>query len=448
MNKKQKFIVQGLSGKKTLNGHISINGAKNSALKAMAASVLFGDEVVLNNIPNTEDIHTMKDILVDLGAKVEWLDGNSDSKILKIDTRDINKTDISADLATTMRASVVLTGPMLARFGKVSFPAPGGCVIGARPIDLFIDGYKKMGAMVTLKDNLYHIEALQGLNGTEINFSKISVGGTETLMMASIFANGKNILKNCAKEPEIVNIAEWLNLCGADIKGVGTDTIIIEGNNKKLLKSKEQYTAIPDRIEAGSFLILGSLCAEKLYIDDCRPDHLEKTIQLLREAGVSINIEGDEKNTLKTIVVTNDPSRPDFRFKAFNIETREYPGFPTDLQSPMVTFLTQSEGESSVTEKIFEGRFKYVEDLIFMGADITTIDQERILIKGPTPLRKLSVQKEFSAHDIRAGFAIVLACLIGDGEYIINNIHLIDRGYEKLEQRLVAIGADIKRVIA
>jgi UDP-N-acetylglucosamine 1-carboxyvinyltransferase len=447
MNKKQKFIVQGLSGKKTLNGHISINGAKNSALKAMAASVLFGDEVVLNNIPNTEDIHTMKDILVDLGAKVEWLGGNSDSKTIKIDTKDINKTDINPNLAITMRASVVLTGPILARFGKVSFPAPGGCVIGARPIDLFIDGYKKMGATITLKDGLYHIEAPQGLKGAEINFSKISVGGTETLMMAGVFADGTTVLRNCAKEPEIVNIAEWLNLCGAEIKGVGTDTIIIKGNDRKLLKSKEQYTAIPDRIEAGSFLILGSLCALKLYIDDCRPDHLEKTIELLREAGVSISIEGNEKNPLKTIVVTNDPSRPDFRFKTFNVETREYPGFPTDLQSPIVTFLTQSEGESSVVEKIFEGRFKYVEDLNVMGADITMIDQERILIKGPTSLRKLNTQKEFSAHDIRAGFAMVLACLIGDGEYVINNIHLIDRGYEKLEERLVSIGANIKRII-
>jgi len=446
MNKKQKFIVKGLSGKKTLSGRISINGAKNSALKAMAASILFGDEVVLNNIPNTEDIHTMKDILVDLGAKVEWLEGNSDSKIIKIDTKDINKTDINVNLAITMRASVVLTGPMLARFGKVSFPAPGGCVIGARPIDLFIDGYKKMGATVTLKDGLYHIEVPQGLKGTEINFSKISVGGTETLMMASVFGHGTTILKNCAKEPEIVNIAEWLNACGAKIEGVGTDTITINGNGGKLLKSTQQYLAIPDRIETGSFILLGALCAEKLYIDNCRPDHLENVIKLLREAGVSISVEDNKKDTLKTIVITNDSARSDFRFKTFNIETREYPGFPTDLQSPIVTFLTQSEGESSVTEKIFEGRFKYVEDLIVMGADITTIDQERILIKGPTPLRKLNTQKEFSAHDIRAGFAIVLACLIGDGEYVINNIHLIDRGYEKLEERLMAIGANIKRV--
>lgn len=447
MNKKQKFIIEGLSGKKTLKGHISINGAKNSALKAMAASILFQDEVILDNVPDTEDVHTMKDILVDLGAKIQWLNDDSNSKVIKIDTKNINKTDINTDLAITMRASVVLTGPILARFGKVSFPAPGGCVIGARPIDLFIDGYKKMGATVTLKDGLYHIEVPQagrlnsagGLNGTEINFSKISVGGTETLMMASTLAHGKTILKNCAKEPEIVNIAEWLNACGAKIEGVGTDTITINGNGGELLKSTQQYIAIPDRIETGSFIFLGALCAEKLYIDNCRPDHLENVIKLLRESGVSIEIENN-----KTIIITNDPARPDFRFKTFNIETREYPGFPTDLQSPAVTFLTQSEGESSVIEKIFEGRFKYVEDLVAMGADIVAIDQNQVLIKGPTPLNEIG-QKELSAHDIRAGFAIVLACLIGRGKFVVNNIHLIDRGYEKLEERLTAIGAKIKR---
>jgi len=454
MNKKQKFIIQGLSGKKILAGRVCINGAKNSALKAMAASILFEGEVILNNIPNTEDIHTMKDILIDLGAKVEWLNDDPSKKTIKINTKNINKTDIDINLATTMRASVVLTGPMLARFGKVSFPAPGGCVIGARPIDLFIEGYKKMGATVTLKNNLYHIEAPRGLQGVEINFNKISVGGTETLMMASTLANGVTILKNCAKEPEIVNVAEWLNVCGANIKGVGTETITIEGNGGELLKCKKEYTAIPDRIEAGSFLILGALSAEKLYIDNCRPDHLEKTIELLREAGVQISIEKkkinseedeNELNQNKTIVVTNDSARPDFRFKFFNVETYEYPGFPTDLQSPIVTFLTQSEGESTVVEKIFEGRFKYVKDFVAMGADITMIDQNQILIKGPTPLKEL-VTKELSAHDIRAGFAMVLAALIGKGKFVINSVHLIDRGYEKLEERLGAIGADIKRV--
>lgn len=449
-----KFVIQGLAGEKKLKGKVKINGAKNSALKAMAGSLLFDNEVVLNNIPNTEDIHTMKDILTDLGAKVQWLNSDQQSRIIKINTKEVQKTAIRADFAKTMRASVVLTGPLLARFGKVSFPAPGGCVIGARPIDLFIEGYKKMGAIVNLRDNLYHIEAPKGLIGTEILFDKISVGGTETLMMAATLAKGTTILKNCAKEPEIGNVAEWLNANGANIKGIGTSTLIIQGTDGKLFLNKSQYVAIPDRIEAGSYLILGALCAEKIEIEDCRPDHLDIVIEMLKESGVNISII-DGKGENKTLVVSNENSRSDLRFKAFNIETKVFPGFPTDLQSPIVVFLTQSEGESSVVETIFEGRFKYVYDLVKMGAEITKIDQNKILVKGPTPLRELfsnlelsdkNGMKELSAHDIRAGFAIVLACLLGKGKFVINNVHLIDRGYESLETRLQALGADIRRV--
>ncbi len=463
MNKKEKFIIQGLAGEKSLMGKVEINGAKNSALKAMAGSILFAGEVTLNNIPDTEDVHTMRDVLVDLGAKVEWKDGDCKSKILKIDTSTMNKTDINPELSKTMRSSVVLTGPMLARFGKVSFPAPGGCVIGARPIDLFIEGYKKMGATVTLRDDLYFIDASKGLIGTEMIFNKISVGGTETLMMAATLSTGTTTLQNCAMEPEIGNVAEWLNQNGADIEGIGTTTLVIRGSAGKLFSNKKDYTAIPDRIEAGSYLLLGALCAERLEIKDCRPDHIGQVIDMLRESGVDISIiDGngvniDGKGANKTIVVSNDKSRPDYRFKAFNVETKVFPGFPTDLQSPMVVFLTQSEGESSVLETIFEGRFKYVDDLVKMGADITKIDQDKILVKGPTPLRELSADTssgtsdqtfqalELSAHDIRAGFAIVLACLLAKGKFAINNVHLIDRGYESLELRLKDLGADVVR---
>lgn len=475
MNKNQKFIIKGLAGEKSLNGKVKINGAKNSALKAMAGSILFDDEVVLNNIPDTEDIHTMREILIDLGAKVEWQDNNTKSKVLKIDTKGIYKTDIKANFAKTMRASVVLTGPLLARFGKVSFPAPGGCVIGARPIDLFIEGYKKMGATVTLQDDLYFIEAKNGLVGMKMLFNKVSVGGTETLMMAATLADGITILENCATEPEIGNVAEWLNENGADIKGMGTTTLVIKGLAGKLFSNKKDYIAIPDRIEAGSYLILGALCAERLEIQDCRPDHIGQVIDMLRDSGVNISIidsgNGANKNSNgvnKTIVVSNDKSKPDFRFKAFNVETKVFPGFATDLQSPIVVFLTQSEGESSVTETIFEGRFKYIEDLVEMGALITKVDQDKILIKGPTPFRELSSvgvfgdlssnmpnnlpdqvkssdTKELSAHDIRAGFAIVLACLLAKGNFVVNNIHLIDRGYESLELKLQALGADVER---
>ncbi len=439
MNKKEQFVIEGLAGKKTLKGRVFINGAKNAALKAMAASILFDGEVVLNNIPNTEDIHVMKDILVDLGAKVRWQNDDQKSKVMKIDAREISKTDIKTELAVKMRASVVLTGPVLARFGKVSFPAPGGCVIGARPIDLFIDGYKKMGATVELRDGLYYIEAKNGLKGNEINFSKISVGGTETLMMAATLGRGRTILRNCAKEPEIGNVAEWLNACGANINGIGTDTLTIEGTGGKLLSPKNEYRAIPDRIEAGSFLILGALCAENLRIENCEPEHIQKTIDLLREAGVNISVE---INQGKSVIVSNSGKT---KFKAFDVTTKEYPGFPTDLQAPLVVFLSQAEGESKVTETIFEGRFKYVEDLVNMGADIDMVSQDQVLIKGPKALNNLGKEKELSAHDIRAGFAIVLASLVGQGWSVISNVHLIDRGYESLEKKLQTLGASVVR---
>lgn len=453
MNKKESFIIEGLAGKKTLKGSISVNGAKNAALKAIAATILFDGPTTLENIPDTDDIHTIIQVLADLGATAKWSVGENDKKVLTIDTSGVTKTDINPDLARTMRASVVLTGPMLARFGKVSFPSPGGCVIGSRPIDLFIDGYKKMGATVTLKGEIYFIETSGGLGNADIFFNKVSVGGTETLMMSAVLSKGRTVLENCAMEPEIVNVAEWLNACGAKISGIGTTTLTIEGTGGKLLDAKKShYVTIPDRIEAGSLLILGALCAEELKIEDCRPDHLSIVINMLREAGVNIEIlEGKGGNLNKTICVTNmvTSSRTNSAgapFKSFNVRTHEYPGFPTDLQAPMVTFLSQAEGESVVLETIFEGRFKYVNDLTKMGADITAMNPFEILIKGPKPLVELPDTEELCAYDIRAGFAIVLAALIGKGKFTVTNVHLIDRGYEKLEERLSAIGAKVERV--
>lgn len=440
MNKKDKFIITGLAGEKTLEGRVSVNGAKNAVLKAMAGAILFDGEVELQNVPNTEDVHTLNEILTDIGAKVRWKDDSPHSHILYIDSSTINKHDIDPEKAGIMRASVVLTGPMLARYGKVSFPAPGGCVIGARPIDLFIEGYKSMGAEVRLENDLYYISTKK-LNQTEINFKKITVGGTETLMMASVLISGKTVLKNCAKEPEIVNVAEWLNANGAKITGAGTETITIEGTDGRLLSNKVAYKAIPDRIEAGSFLFLGALTAKELCIDNCNAEHIDLPIRLLRESGVSIEIIDQDKE-VQSIKIINSRENS---FKPFNVITKEYPGFATDLQSPLVTYLTQCHGESTVEETIFEGRFKYVHDLKEMGANIEVVDGNKALIKGPSILQK-DDDRELTAHDIRAGFAIVLACLIAKGTFTINNVHLIDRGYENLENRLNALGADIKRV--
>lgn len=431
MHNKQSFVIQGLGEDGQLQGKISVNGAKNAALKAIAASLLFEETVLLQNVPDTDDVQTIIKIMQKLGAKVQRTAPNE----LSIDPSAITGTDIDADLAKTMRASVVLTGPLFSRFGKLTFPAPGGCVIGARPIDLFIEAYGKMGAKVTEESNLFSIQGQP--KGTEIFFDKISVGATETMMMAAVLGRGTFVLKNCAQEPEIVNVAEWLNACGADIQGVGTSTIVVKGREGKLLKAKKPYRAIPDRIEAGSFVILGALLAKDLTVENCEPSHLESLISLLRGAGVAI------ETTSNAIKVCNQGRN---QLKAFNVITHEYPGFPTDLQAPLAVFLSQAKGESIVFETIFEGRFKYIEELIKMGADITVMNSREILIKGPTVFKVLPEKEELNAHDIRAGFAVVLAALCASGTFVINNAHLIDRGYEKLEERLSSLGATIKRV--
>ena len=443
MNTKDHFIVQGLAGKKSLAGSIMVSGAKNAALKAMAAAVLFDGPVVLDNVPDTADIHTLAEILQKLGAQVS-LRGIS----VEIDPSTITSTDIDPGLAKTMRASVVLTGPMLARFHKISFPSPGGCVIGARPIDLFIAGYAQMGARTDEKDCVYRIESDAVLKSARIAFKKISVGATETLMMAAVLADGTTVLENCAMEPEITNVAEWLNSCGAKISGVGTPTIQIIGTAGKLLKSVASgvtgaiphYIAIPDRIETGSYLLLGALCAEDLVIKNCRPDHIKALTSILKSSGVPIEIGADS-------ITISGNTRPNSDFKSVaDLRTREYPGFATDLQAPMTVFLTQATGQTRVHEAIYEGRFKYVDDLEKMGADISMVSRSEVLVKGPSVLRAMADEEELSAHDIRAGFAIVMAALVADGSSMINNVHLIDRGYERLEERLSALGAKVSRV--
>lgn len=431
--KKDSLIIEGLAGQKILNGEVSINGAKNAVLKAMAASVLFSDVVNLENVPQTEDVKKMIVLLEKLGAKVKH-DGHS----LSIDPTGIESSNLDQVLAQSMRASVVLTGPLLARFGNVNFPAPGGCVIGARPIDLFIDAYKKMGANVDLKDETFYITTPKGkLSGTEIFFNLQTVGGTETLMMAAVLSEGKTVLKNCAMEPEIVSVAEYLNECGADIRGAGTPTITVSGGN--LLKTNgKKYITVPDRIEAGSFLLLGALCADNLKITNCIPEHIESTINLLRDSGLNVI-------TTKTSVELKDNAKvKNSSLKSFNVRTHEYPGFPTDLQAPMVTFLTQVGGESIVLETIYEGRFKFTQNLTKLGAEITTMNAREILIHGGKELKNNN-DDALDSYDIRAGFATVMAALVAKGNSVINNVYYIDRGYENLEGRLNALGANVVR---
>lgn len=428
---KEKFIIQGLGGEKALSGEISVNGAKNAVLKAMAASFLFADEVVLKNVPDIEDVSRMEELLEALGVEVEK---NKDTRKLKCGKNILS--GMPTEISKRFRASIVVSGPLLARLGKISFPHPGGCVIGARPIDLFLEGFQKMGATVQEKDGAYFVEAKNGLKGTEIFFRNQSVGATETFMMAAVLAKGKTVLKNCAMEPEITSLAEFLIACGAKIKGAGTTTIEVVGG-AKLRACGKAYQTPPDRLETGSFLILGALAAKDLLIKNCEPEHISALLEMLQYAGVKLEVG---KKSVR--VLGNDFSNADLR--ALNVKTHEYPGFSTDLQSPMVVLLTQALGESLVFETIFEGRLNYTAELVRMGADITMWDANRVMIKGPMPLKG----RELESPDIRTGYAFVIAGIIARGETVIHNVYYIDRGYAMIEKRLQNIGVQITRVNA
>lgn len=436
MERQEKLKINGLDAERNLKGTVYISGAKNAALKAMAGAVLFDGPVELHNVPDTADVRTIVEIMTKLGARIE-----SKDDVLTIDPNTITNTDIDRKLAGNIRASVMLTGPLLARYGKTTFPAPGGCVIGCRPIDLFLNGYRKLGASVVEHDELFDIKD-GNFHGGDIFFDKVTVGGTETLVMTATLAKGRTILYNCAMEPEIVNLVEWLNRGGAKISGAGTPTITVDGTAGKLLKPVK-YEAIPDRIEAGSYLILGALIAKELEIKDCEPEHLRAVVSILSDAGVKINV--DDK--AKTIVVSNDNAK---NYTPLNdIRTHEYPGFPTDLQAPLTVFATQVNGKSAIFETIYENRFKYVQDLVAMGANIRAISERDVEVNGPTTFKGTSEifpGMIIPARDIRAGFAIVMAAILAHGESTISNVHLIDRGYEDLAGKLKGLGVELERI--
>ncbi|MDO8496641.1 MAG: UDP-N-acetylglucosamine 1-carboxyvinyltransferase [bacterium] len=415
-----KFVING--GKK-LSGTIEVRGAKNAALKLFAASLLTKKPVKLTNVPEVEDVSRMSELLRNLGAKVDHV-RNGEYRIV---ADNINSTSINPEIAKKLRASIVLAGPLLARMGKVVFPHPGGCIIGERPIDVFIDGFKAMGAKLSSNDGIYEISAKK-LKGDRFVFHNVSVTGTETMMMTAVLAKGTTILKNCACEPEIESLADFLNLCGAKIKGAGAHTIIVSGVSSL---TGGTCRVIPDRIEAGSFALLAAASGSSIKIKNCDPSHLDSLLNFLKKAGVNL------KTSSSGIEVN-----PSDKIRAFGIKTREYPGFPTDLQAPLCVLLTQSEGQALVHETIYEGRLAWTEELKRMGADILNLDPHRVEIRGPTKLRG----REIESPDLRAGMAYVVAALCAEGESIINNVYQIDRGYEKIEERLQKIGADIKRI--
>ncbi len=403
---KNKFIVEGLGGRRALRGAIAVKGAKNAALKALAASVLFDDPIPMQNLPDIEDVKRMQELLAG-GLPV-----------------------LKKDIAERLRASIVLTGPVLARYGTVTFPFPGGCVLGERPIDLFLDGFRAMGATVEEKDDLFIISGK--LLGAKIFFPSVSVTATETLMLAATLAEGETVLQNAAMEPEIGALIRYLNQCGAHIEGADTPTLVIQGTGGKLLHSGGvPYVTPPDRIETGSFLILAALCGEEVKITGCEPRHVDALLVLLRRAGVNLEVGKDfiEVKGKATI------------YRSVSVRTHEYPGFPTDLQAPMAVFLSQCDGEATILETIFDGRFRYADDLIRMGADITVMNPHKIWIKGPRALSR----KELESPDLRGGLAYLIAAAVAEGTSTIDNAYLIDRGYEHIENRLQNLGLNIKR---
>ncbi|MFA6197891.1 MAG: UDP-N-acetylglucosamine 1-carboxyvinyltransferase [Patescibacteria group bacterium] len=411
-----------IDGGSQLRGEIDVRGAKNHALKVIAATILTSDPCRITNLPRIADIEALLTIISDMGGTTKWIDQHT----IEIDNANIDTARFNSDLVRKLRASVVLLGPLLARFGEVKFPHPGGCVIGQRPIDIFIDGFRELGVEATEFEDHYHLKASK-LHGATYVFPRISVTATETFMMAATLTNGTTVLKNAACEPEIEALAEYLNSVGADIKGAGTHTIVIRGVKKISGGTAE---IIPDRIETGTFAILSAATGGGLTIRRCQPAHLEVPWKLLQQAGVRFEFGADWVKVL-----------PDPKLVATNLVTHEYPGYITDLQAPYTVLMTQAEGLSLIHETIYEGRLFYTDKLNKMGAKIIMCDPHRVVVAGPAKLHGSKLE----SPDIRAGIALVIAALVAAGRSTIENIYQIDRGYEDIDNRLRALGAQITR---
>jgi UDP-N-acetylglucosamine 1-carboxyvinyltransferase len=421
-----KFQIKGNQfGKK---GEIPVYGAKNSAIKLLPATLLIDGQITLRNIPDIEDIRDMIAILESLGAIVERVSHHS----YNIDTTKVYTNIIPTDLAVKMRASFLFIAPLLIRFGEVVFPHPGGDAIGRRPIDMTLESLSLMGAEVIEESSQYIFRLPnKSLNGIEYVFKWISHTATEHLIMAAVKARGKTTIYNAALEPEITALCDMLRLAGAKITGDGTSEIIIEGVDV-LDSNSLEYTNIPDRLEAGTFAILGALTRSDIKVTGIEPRHLRVFWKFLDLAGVKYEL-GDD---FIQIISHNEP------YQGLQLKTHEYPGFVTDLQAPFTLLLTQAEGTSVVQETIFDGRLFYTDILNQMGANIIMCDPYRVVVNGPTKL----YGKKIESPDIRAGMTFLLAALISERDSIIDNIHHIDRGYEQIEQRLTQLGFDIVRV--
>ena len=418
-----KFVIRGGN---PLLGTVRVSGAKNAALPAMAAAILTDETIILENIPDVRDIQTERKLLVSLGAEVELGYGRAHHRTT-INCKNLSTNPEAAyEVVKTMRASTLVLGPLVARMGVARVSLPGGCAIGARPIDLHIKGLEKMGAHIT-QDHGYIEARTERLKGAHIHFDKITVTGTEDLLMAATLADGETVLENCAREPEVVDLAVLLTRMGAKIEGAGTHTIKIKGVTKL---HGAKHRIIPDRIEAGTFIIAGALTGGDLLVSGCDPSHLGALIQKLQECGVKIREGADSVRVIG-----------EGQLKAADINTEEHPGFPTDMQAQYMALATQADGVSIIAENIFENRFMHAGELVRMGANIK-IDGNRAIVRGPTPLSAAAVL----ASDLRASASLVIAALVAEGETIIDRVYHIDRGYERIEEKLRGVGAQMRRM--
>jgi UDP-N-acetylglucosamine 1-carboxyvinyltransferase len=415
-----KLVIQGGTA---LRGEVPVSGSKNSGLPALAACLLTEEPVVLHRVPRVRDIRTMKSLLSAIGAKVD----RGGSGPLHVHAQHLRKPEAPYDLVKTMRASSLVLGPLVARAKRARVSLPGGCAIGARPIDLHMAGLEQLGARTSQSHGYIEAEAPEGLRGAHIRFERITVTGTEDIMMAAVLAKGETVLDNAAREPEVVDLADLLTEMGAQVEGAGTSTIRIEGVDR--LRGAE-HTIIPDRIEAGTFAIAAAITGGELRIRDCVPGHLTALTDKLREAGAQVN---EEDSSLHVKGAEH--------LRSADVTTEEFPGFATDLQAQFMALMTRAEGISIITETIFENRFMHVLELGRMGANIR-IEGRRAIVAGASRLTGAQV----IASDLRASASLVLAALVANGDTIIDRVYHLDRGYEKIEGKLQRVGAHIRRI--
>ncbi|MGA2651641.1 MAG: UDP-N-acetylglucosamine 1-carboxyvinyltransferase [Terracidiphilus sp.] len=418
-----KFVIRGGN---PLIGTVRISGAKNSALPCMAAAILTEDEVTLENIPQVRDIETERKLLASMGAEVELGYGRAQHRTT-ICCRTLSDPVAKYEIVKTMRASSLVLGPLVARAGIARVAMPGGCAIGGRPIDLHIKGLELMGATITQEHGYLEARA-DRLRGAHLVFDRITVTGTEDLLMAAVLADGETLMENCAREPEVTDLASLLTAMGAQIEGAGSSTIRVKGVNRL---HGARYRINPDRIEAGTFLVAGAITSGDLIVANCNADHLRAVIAKLEEAGARVNILGPD-----TVRV-----RADGPLRAADVSTEEYPGFPTDMQAQYMALATQSDGVSTIKENIFENRFMHVQELVRMGANIK-VDGSVATVRGAAKLSAAAVM----CSDLRASASLVLAALVADGESILDRVYHMDRGYERIEEKLRGVGAQIRRM--